>query len=1007
MGILDKLKPQPRWKHADVAVRLEAVSELDDQGELATLAEHDSDAAVRRAAIAKLGDPATLGRVSAGGADSETRDAAADRLLALALEGAPEQAVAAAGFLADVRRVSALAKSAAADAVRAAALAKLADERALGGVARHAQTETTALAAAARLSSPDELLSTALNSDHREVALAVFDRIVQPKPEAALDVVLLETIAARAQQKAVARRAKTMLQEIEDAENARRAAEVERQRQAKALCAAVEDLVPATDPERAAAELGRIAGAWDALVDVDPATAERFATGVEAVRARIAQRRATAEADRAAATRRDAALASREALHRRAQALTGDDVLERVAELEAEWDALAPLVEYEAEAAEVGVRFRQAAATCRARHARAGELRDAREQLAALVAEAETLSADVAEPAVARWKSLSREARTLAAKLSDASEPASDLTDRLEAVARVFEAQAAAAREADEKAKRELATKLARLADRAKRAVAAETITLREGERLLRDVTAALDEVGAGTKETRDVVATLRGLQDQLAPRVKELRDMDDWRRFANVQLQEELIAMAEAIVASLKSEEEAGAESDLAATAKALRELHLRWREAADVPHHLSRKLWDRFKTATDFMRSRCEVYFAKVREERSANLAAKRALVEQAEELAGSTDWNKTAGRLQELQKAWDESGPVERESGRDLARRFRAACNTFFTGRRGALSSMRKEWDENLARREALCERAEALSASTDWDATASELKKLQSEWKTIGPVSHKQREAIWNRFRAAADAFFARYHDRHKIAAAEKVAEHAAVVASVEGLLATEDEPADLGAQVQSLRTAFGSLPRVESAEMTALQQRLRTALAALAVRWPAPFAGTDLDAAAIHARLEKLVAKVERFLQDEPAPAATPSSDTASLADRLRSALANNAMGVRPDETKWRAARKAVEEAQEAWRRMAVVATDETRALEARLTAACGRVMEQVKRHVRPSAAELMAAREEERGDRGRRKRPGGGGPPGSRRSDRGPGSGAPGGGRRPNDARPR
>jgi hypothetical protein len=51
MGILDKLKPQPRWKHSDPAIRLSAIPELGDPIELATLAEHDPDAKVRRAAV--------------------------------------------------------------------------------------------------------------------------------------------------------------------------------------------------------------------------------------------------------------------------------------------------------------------------------------------------------------------------------------------------------------------------------------------------------------------------------------------------------------------------------------------------------------------------------------------------------------------------------------------------------------------------------------------------------------------------------------------------------------------------------------------------------------------------------------------------------------------------------------------------------------------------------------------------------------------------------------------
>ncbi|HSF99511.1 MAG TPA: hypothetical protein VLA20_00210, partial [Vicinamibacterales bacterium] len=64
MSILDKLKPQPRWKHADPVIRLEALKELDDPVELALLAETDPDARVRRAVIGQIDDPVVLTRVA-------------------------------------------------------------------------------------------------------------------------------------------------------------------------------------------------------------------------------------------------------------------------------------------------------------------------------------------------------------------------------------------------------------------------------------------------------------------------------------------------------------------------------------------------------------------------------------------------------------------------------------------------------------------------------------------------------------------------------------------------------------------------------------------------------------------------------------------------------------------------------------------------------------------------------------------------------------------------------
>lgn len=301
-------------------------------------------------------------------------------------------------------------------------------------------------------------------------------------------------------------------------------------------------------------------------------------------------------------------------------------------------------------------------------------------------------------------------------------------------------------------------------------------------------------------------------------------------------------------------------------------------------------------------------------------------------------------------------EESGPLSGDSARSLALRFRAASNTFFTRRREALSSRKQEWAENLARKEALCERAQQLAESTDWEPAAAELKNLQAEWKAIGPVRRDKSEAVWTRFRSAADKFFERYHNRHKIAAAEQLAESEALVVALEDLAALEEAPSDLAAQVQTLRTTISNAPQIDGAAATALHERWMTALAALVSRSPAAFLGTDLDPVANRERMTRLIAKVESLVREEAPVAVAAKSATELLAERLRSALASNALGVRPDDTKWRAAGKAVEEAQDAWWRIVRIPGEDTGALEDRFRAACRRVMDQVKAHVGPPRA---------------------------------------------------
>src|SRR5204862_4915341 len=167
------------------------------------------------------------------------------------------------------------------------------------------------------------------------------------------------------------------------------------------------------------------------------------------------------------------------------------------------------------------------------------------------------------------------------------------------------------------------------------------------------------------------------------------------------------------------------------------------------------------RFKAAHDEAWARCESHFAAQAEARGENLAKKVALCERAESLADSTNWIRTADEIKKLQAEWKTIGAVTRGQEKAVWERFRAACDRFFTRRHADLAQRKAPWAEDYARKEALCVKAEALAASTEWDAAAAEVRRLQAEWKTIGPVKKTRSEAIWQRFRAASDQFFSRY------------------------------------------------------------------------------------------------------------------------------------------------------------------------------------------------------------------------------------------------------
>ena len=205
-----------------------------------------------------------------------------------------------------------------------------------------------------------------------------------------------------------------------------------------------------------------------------------------------------------------------------------------------------------------------------------------------------------------------------------------------------------------------------------------------------------------------------------------------------------------------------------------------------AEAPRAQAQALWHRYRQAADPIQSAAREFFAARSEERKANLERKLALIERAEALADSTDWIKTADELKKLQPEWQQIGAVPRNDTRATWKRFRDACDKFFTRRNADLAERKETWSANLARKEALCARAEELATSREWDRAASEIRRLQADWKTVGPVRRNKSEAIWQRFRTACDTFFDRYKRRDEIELEAKQADREALLGELESL-----------------------------------------------------------------------------------------------------------------------------------------------------------------------------------------------------------------------------
>lgn len=255
---------------------------------------------------------------------------------------------------------------------------------------------------------------------------------------------------------------------------------------------------------------------------------------------------------------------------------------------------------------------------------------------------------------------------------------------------------------------------------------------------------------------------------------------------------------------------------------------------------------------------------------EQRAAQTVRKEALAVEAEDLAANaTQWKAAGDRMRAIVDEWRTVSGLDRKTDDALWKRYSAARDAFNRRRGAHFAELDRERVGVKEIKERLCGRAEELSGSTDWAATAAKFRDLLAEWKTAGRMSKDADEALWQRFKAAQDTFFA----ARNAVSAEREAEFATNAGAKEKLLA-EAEKIDVSkpdAARAALRAvtdkwdAVGNAPRDRSAD---LDRRLRAV--EKKVRDAGETARADPEA---QARAEQFRVRAEQF-ERQAAKAAT-------------------------------------------------------------------------------------------------------------------------------------
>lgn len=279
--------------------------------------------------------------------------------------------------------------------------------------------------------------------------------------------------------------------------------------------------------------------------------------------------------------------------------------------------------------------------------------------------------------------------------------------------------------------------------------------------------------------------------------------------------------------------------EKDVVAAFRQLQKLHQEYRETGPVAKDLREELWVRFKNASTEVNKRHQSHFEAIKEAEQNNLDQKTVICEivegmELDQLTGFAQWEEKTKEVLALQAKWKTIGFAPQKMNVKIFERFRQACDVFFSRKAEYFRQFRDSMNENLEKKKALCEQAEALKDSTDWKETADKLTKLQKEWKTIGAVPHKQSDTVWKRFIAACDYFFeqkGKATSSQRSVEVENLAKKRDIIARLTAL--NEGETADgVEREVRALVKEWNTVGHVPFKEKDKVYKEYRTVVDAL-------------------------------------------------------------------------------------------------------------------------------------------------------------------------------
>ncbi|MFN6087205.1 MAG: DUF349 domain-containing protein [Cyclobacteriaceae bacterium] len=159
-------------------------------------------------------------------------------------------------------------------------------------------------------------------------------------------------------------------------------------------------------------------------------------------------------------------------------------------------------------------------------------------------------------------------------------------------------------------------------------------------------------------------------------------------------------------------------------------------------------------------FIKDKRNSFYKSLEDRKNESLKHKNDILEKLRALVDGEDSPQAFHQFKELQKEWKNSGPVAVTHLKTLWANYNAIIDRFYDHRNIYFELKELDRKKNLESKKELCVRAEKLADVKSIQEAVKELNELHHEFKHIGPVPKEEQEPLWQRFKAASDAVYAK-------------------------------------------------------------------------------------------------------------------------------------------------------------------------------------------------------------------------------------------------------